>query len=153
MDVYRESDFYAQQSQLLGCILRTLAIMITGIMALGAVFGAVNTMYAAVASRSPEIAVLLTLGFQPRSVLASFLAESRADRAGGRGDRLPPRAADQRHRHQHHQLGQLQRDRLQLPDHAGPAAGGIMFALVMGLVGGFFPARRAAKVPVVQALR
>jgi len=50
--------------------------MITGIMALGAVFGAINTMYAAVAARSPEIAVLLTLEFHPSSVLASFLAES-----------------------------------------------------------------------------
>ena len=73
---YRESDFYTQQSQLLGRILEILAIMITSIMALGAIFGAINTMYAAVAARSPEIAVLLTLGFHPRSVLASFLAES-----------------------------------------------------------------------------
>src|SRR3990172_2097552 len=45
-------------------------------MAVGAVFGAVNTMYAAVAARTPEIAVLLTLGFHPRSVLTSFLVES-----------------------------------------------------------------------------
>ena len=45
-------------------------------MAVGAIFGAVNTMYAAVAGRTPEIAVLLTLGFHPRSVLASFLLES-----------------------------------------------------------------------------
>jgi putative ABC transport system permease protein len=50
--------------------------MITSIMGVGAVFGAVNTMYAAVSSRTPEIAVLLTLGFPPRSVMASFLAES-----------------------------------------------------------------------------
>jgi ABC-type lipoprotein release transport system permease subunit len=76
VDVHRESEFYAAQSQLLGSILQFLAIMITSIMALGAVFGAINTMYAAVAARSPEIAVLLTLGFHPRSVLASFLAES-----------------------------------------------------------------------------
>ncbi len=65
MDVHRESDFYAEQSQLLGRILQILAILITSIMAIGAVFGAVNTMYAAVASRAPEIAVLLTLGLPP----------------------------------------------------------------------------------------
>ena len=53
VDVHRESEFYAEQSELLGTILRLLAIMITGIMAVGAVFGAVNTMYAAVASRTP----------------------------------------------------------------------------------------------------
>src|SRR5256885_8671444 len=76
VDVHRESDFYVQQSQLLGRILRILAYLITSIMAIGAVFGAVNTMYAAVASRAPEIGVLLTLGFHPRSILASFLVES-----------------------------------------------------------------------------
>ena len=57
-------------------MLKVLAFGITSIMAVGAIFGAVNTMYAAVASRTPEIAVLLTLGFHPRSVLASFLVES-----------------------------------------------------------------------------
>ena len=49
---------------------------IAGVMAVGAVFGAINTMYAAVSSRAPEIAVLLTLGFKPRNVLSSFLAEA-----------------------------------------------------------------------------
>ena len=56
IDAHRESEFYASQSELLGNILRILAIMITSIMAVGAVFGAVNTMYAAVARarrRSP----------------------------------------------------------------------------------------------------
>jgi putative ABC transport system permease protein len=153
VDVYRESDFYAEQSKLLGSILQALAIMITGIMALGAVFGAINTMYAAVASRSPEIAVLLTLGFHPRSVLASFLAESALIAlAGG-------------------VIGAL----LALPINGivtsttnwasfseiafsfrvtpGLLLSGLIFAVVMGLIGGFFPARRAAKQPVVQALR
>ena len=127
--------------------------MITSIMALGAIFGAINTMYAAVAARSPEIAVLLTLGFHPRSVLASFLAESALIAlAGG-------------------VVGAL----LALPINGivtsttnwasfseiafsfrvtpGLLLSGMVFALVMGLVGGFFPARRAAKQPVVQALR
>ena len=76
VDAHREAEFYAQQSQLLGRILSFLAVMITGIMAVGAVFGAINTMYAAIASRAPEIGVLLTLGFKPGSVLLSFLAES-----------------------------------------------------------------------------
>jgi ABC-type lipoprotein release transport system permease subunit len=153
VDVYREAKFYAQQSDLLGSILQVLAIMITGIMALGAVFGAINTMYAAVASRSPEIAVLLTLGFRPRSVLASFLAESALIALVGGV------------------IGVL----IALPVNGmvtsttnwasfseiaftfritpGLLLSGIAFALVMGLVGGFFPARRAAKQPVVQALR
>ncbi len=79
VDVHRESEFYAQQSQLLGNILRILAILITSIMAVGAIFGAVNTMYAAVSSRMPEIAVLLTLGLQ-----AAERAGELPDRVGAR---------------------------------------------------------------------
>lgn len=151
--VHRESEFYAQQSQLLGNILRILAVLITSIMAVGAIFGAVNTMYAAVSSRMPEIAVLLTLGFKPRSVLASFLIESALIALIGGV------------------IGCL----LALPLNGlvtsttnwatfseiafafritpGLLLAGLVFAVVMGMLGGFFPARRASKVPVVQALR
>ncbi|HSG81662.1 MAG TPA: ABC transporter permease, partial [Gemmatimonadota bacterium] len=73
VSVYREYEFYARQSELLTQILNWAAVFVAGIMAVGAVFGAVNTMYAAVSARAPEIAVLLTLGFRPLSVLASFL--------------------------------------------------------------------------------
>ena len=153
VDVHRESTFYVEQSQLLGRILQILAILITSIMAIGAIFGAVNTMYAAVQSRTPEIAVLLTLGFHPRSVLASFLVESALIAAAGGV------------------IGAL----LALPINGivtsttnwasfseiafsfrvTPAllGAGLGFAVAMGIVGGFFPARRAAKLPVVQALR
>jgi ABC-type lipoprotein release transport system permease subunit len=153
LDLYRESAFYVQQSQLLDRILRILAMLITSIMAVGAVFGAVNTMYAAVASRGPEIGVLLTLGFRPRNVLASFLVES-AFIAG---------------------IGGLIGCVLALPVNGivtsttnwasfsevafsfrvtpGLLLAGVVFAVVMGVVGGFFPARRAAGQPVVQALR
>ena len=149
----RESTFYIGQSTLLTRILTFLAIMITGIMAVGAVFGAVNTMYAAVSSRTPEIAVLLTLGFAPRSVLASFLAESAAIAL----------------------LGGVIGGLLTLPINGivtsttnwnsfsevafafrvtpGLLLNGVIFAVVMGVVGGFFPAWRAARLQVVQALR
>ena len=153
IDAHRESEFYASQSELLGNILRFLAIMITAIMSVGAVFGAVNTMYAAVSSRTPEIAVLLTLGFHPRSVLASFLAESAVIAfVGG-------------------VLGCL----LALPINGVVTSttnwasfseiafafrvtpqlllAGLTFAVVMGVIGGFFPARRASRLPVIQALR
>jgi putative ABC transport system permease protein len=153
VDVYRESAFYAKQSELLGNILRILAIMITTIMAVGAIFGAVNTMYAAVQSRTPEIAVLLTLGFRPRSILASFLAESAVIAL----------------------IGGIVGCLLALPMNGIVTSttnwasfseiafsfritptlllAGVAFAVVMGLLGGFFPARRAAKMPVVQAIR
>jgi ABC-type lipoprotein release transport system permease subunit len=153
VDAHRESEFYASQSQILGNILRFLAIVITSIMAVGAIFGAVNTMYAAVSSRTPEIAVLLTLGFHPRSVLASFLAESAVIAL----------------------LGGVIGCLLALPINGVVTSttnwasfseiafafrvtpqlllSGIIFAVVMGVVGGFFPARRASKLPVIQALR
>jgi len=153
VDAHRESEFYANQSQLLGNILRFLALMITSIMAVGAVFGAVNTMYAAVSSRTPEIAVLLTLGFQPRSVMASFLAESAviAFFGGIIGCllALPINGVvtSTTNWASFSEIAFAFRVTPQL------LLAGIIFAVVMGLVGGFFPARRASKLPVIQALR
>src|SRR5207245_9005771 len=83
VDVHRESDFYVQQSQLLGRILRILAYLITSIMAIGAVSGAVNTMYAAVGSRAPAVAVLLTRGFHPRRIPAGLRVGSAIIAAAG----------------------------------------------------------------------
>ena len=153
VDAHLESKYYADQSRLLGAMLSFLAIMITSIMSVGAIFGAVNTMYASISSRTPEIAVLLTLGFKPRNVLLSFLAESAVIAfAGG-------------------VLGCL----IALPINGVVTsttnwssfsevafafrvtptllASGVLFAVVMGVVGGYFPARKASKMPVVQALR
>src|SRR5690606_31274526 len=76
VDVERASTFYAEQSALLTNVLRFIAIFVTAIMAFGAVFGAINTMDAMVAARGREIALLRTLGFRRRSIMASFLAEA-----------------------------------------------------------------------------
>lgn len=153
LDVIRESTFYEGQVGILGVMLRALAIGITSIMAVGAIFGAVNTMYAAVASRTPEIAVLLTLGFRPHHVMLSFLAESTLIATVGAI------------------LGAL----LALPVNGIVTSTtnwtsfseiafsfrvtpwlllwGVLFGVVMGVVGGFFPAWRASRRQVVQALR
>jgi putative ABC transport system permease protein len=153
VDAHRESEFYASQSELLGNILRFLGIMITSIMAVGAVFGAVNTMYAAVSSRTPEIAVLLTLGFHPRSVLASFLAESAliALIGGVIGCllALPINGVVTS------TTNWASFSEIAFAFRVTPMLllAGILFAVVMGVVGGFFPARRASRLPVVQALR
>jgi ABC-type lipoprotein release transport system permease subunit len=153
VDAHRESEFYASQSELLGRVLRILAIMITSIMAVGAVFGAVNTMYAAVSSRTPEIAVLLTLGFHPRSVLASFLAESAVIALVGGVIgcllALPINGVvtSTTNWSSFSEIAFAFRVTPQL------LLAGLLFAVVMGLVGGFFPARRASKLPVIQALR
>ncbi|HEY7683264.1 MAG TPA: FtsX-like permease family protein [Gemmatimonadales bacterium] len=153
VDVHRESQFYAEQSQVLGRILEILAIVITSIMAVGAVFGAVNTMYAAVASRAPEIAVLLTLGFHPRSVLASFVFESAliAVVGGVIGAllALPINGLVTS------TTNWASFSEIAFSFRVTPALllAGLVFAVVMGVLGGFFPAWRAARLPVVQALR
>lgn len=153
VDVHRERDFYVQQSALLDRILRILAMIITSIMAVGAIFGAVNTMYAAVASRAPEIAVLLTLGFRPRSVLTSFLIKSAVIAALGGVIgclvALPVNGivTSTTNWNSFSEIAFSFRitPRLLLD--------GLVFAVVMGVLGGFFPARRAAKMQVVEALR
>ena len=153
VDVHKESVFYAQQSQLLGNILRILAVLITSIMAVGAIFGAVNTMYAAVSSRMPEIAVLLTLGFKPRSVLASFLIESAliAFIGGVIGCliALPLNGLVTSTTN----WATFSEIAFAFRITPGLLLAGLVFAVVMGMLGGFFPARRASKVPVIQALR
>lgn len=148
-----EREYYRLQSQQLAGVIRALGLFLVVVMAAGAVFGALNTMYAAVGSRSREIATLLALGFPPRAVLASFLVESvLLCLIGG-------------------VLGCL----LALPVHGvstgttnwasfsevafefrispGILAIGMMASVVLGLVGGYFPARAAARRTVSEALR
>jgi ABC-type lipoprotein release transport system permease subunit len=153
VDAHQESEFYASQSMVLRNILNFLAIFITGIMAVGAVFGAVNTMYAAVASRTGEIAVLLTLGFAPRTVLASFLAEAAfLALAGGLLGCLValPINGIVTSTTNWSSFSQLAFQFLVTPR---ILVEGVIFSVVMGLLGGFFPARRASRLPVVQAIR
>ncbi len=153
VDAHGESEFYAQQSQLLGRIRSFLAVMITAIMAVGAVFGAINTMYAVIASRAPEIGVLLTLGFRPSSVLLSFLAESAfiAVIGGILGClfALPLNGIVTS------TTNWSSFSEIAFSFRVTPLLlfSGLAFAVVMGVVGGFFPALRAARLQVVQALR
>lgn len=152
-DAHRESEFYAAQSTVLRVILNFLAVFITSIMAIGAVFGAVNTMYAAVASRTGEIAVLLTLGFKPRTVLASFLTEAAfLALVGGLLGCLAalPINGIVTSTTNWSSFSMIAFSFLVTPR---ILLYGLLFSLVMGVLGGYFPARRAARMPVVQALR
>jgi putative ABC transport system permease protein len=154
VQVQRESEFYAKQSKGLTAILTTLAWFIGAIMSVGAVFGAVNTMYAAVASRTREIGTLRAIGFTPGSVLRSFVAESLviAGFGGVIGAILAFLVSNGR------STGTTNWDsfsELTFKVAVTPqiVLAGILFALVMGLIGGFFPARRAARLPVAEAVR
>ena len=153
VDAHRESDFYASQSIVLRTILNFLAIFITSIMAVGAVFGAVNTMYAAVASRTPEIAVLLTLGFRPRSIMASFLTEATfLALVGGLAGCLValPINGIVTSTTNWSSFSMIAFSFLVTPR---ILLEGVLFSIAMGVLGGFFPARRASRMPVVQAIR
>ena len=76
VQVRTERAWYAEQSQMMSNVIRGGGLFITLIMAVGAIFGSMNTMYAAVGQRTREIAVLMTLGFSPWSITISFLIES-----------------------------------------------------------------------------
>ena len=147
-----EKDYYASQTSS-GALLQTLGIFISIIMAVGSSFAAMNTMYAAVARRAREIGTLRVLGFSRGSILGSFLLESLLLSV----------------------LGGLLGCVLVLPLNnittgigsfvtfseisfnfrVSPEimAAGIAFALVMGTLGGLFPARSAAKKEILTALR
>jgi ABC-type antimicrobial peptide transport system permease subunit len=150
---YREREFYENQSVLLGTLLKFLAVFIAGVMAIGAVFGAINTMHASVASRAPEIGVLLTLGFTPRNVLASFLLESvlLAALGGAVGCALAlPINGLVTSTTNWNSFSEVA-----FAFRVGPRllVQGLLFGMVMGLIGGFLPARRAARQEVAEALR
>jgi len=153
VDAFRENQFYQNQSLMLSRLLTFVAIFIAGVMAIGAVFGAINTMYAAVSSRAPEIAVLLTLGFTPANVLSSFLLEAVmiAVLGGAVGClmTLPINGLVTSTTN----WSSFSEVAFAFRVTPGLMLAGLIFAAAMGVVGGFFPARRAAKQPVVTALR
>jgi putative ABC transport system permease protein len=153
VDVKRESDYYQSQSADLANVIRILGIFLVIVMAAGAIFGALNTMYAAVGARTREIGTMLALGFTPNSVMASFLIESvLLCFIGG-------------------VIGCF----LSLPIHGlstgttnwatfsevafkfritpGILGIGLLASIALGLIGGYFPARNAARRTVTDALR
>ena len=149
----RESDFYDEQSGMLGRVILPLGVFITIIMAVGAVFGAMNTMYAAVGSRTREIATLLVLGFSPFSILISFVFESvflaLVGGAIGCLIALPLNgiATSTTNFQSFSEVAFAFR--------VTPQAllSGMIFAAGMGLVGGFLPALRASRQTIASSLR
>jgi len=149
----RESEFFAEQAQFLGSTLEFIAFFVTIVMSIGAVFGAINTMDAMVAARAREIAVLQTLGFQRRSVLASFLVEALviALAGGVLGCLLAlPINGIQTSTVNWQSFGEVT-----FAFRISPKIllQGMIFAAVMGLIGGFLPARRAAKQGLAAGMR
>jgi putative ABC transport system permease protein len=154
VQVVRESDYYAEQSVMLSNLITTIGYLIAVLMGIGAVFGAINTMYNAVASRTREIATLRALGFGSLPVIASVIGESLALAAAGGliGGAIAYAAFNG---YQTATMNFQTFSQVAFAFAVTPAllTQGLIFALVMGLVGGFFPAIRAARLPIVSALR
>ncbi|MBI2834717.1 MAG: ABC transporter permease [Acidobacteria bacterium] len=152
--VLREADYYAEQSRLISRIIRTLGTAVAVLMGIGAVFGALNTMYSAVAARTREIATLRALGFGATPVVVSVLLESLllALIGGVAGGGI---AYVVFNGFQTATINWQTFSQVAFAFAVTPAllARGILYALVMGLIGGLFPAIRAARLPVVVALR
>jgi putative ABC transport system permease protein len=152
--VVREPDYYSQQSQVLQTVIRSVGFVIAGLMAVGAIFGAVNTMYTAVANRTREIATLRALGFGSSPVVVSVLFEAvLLSLVGGLiGGGLAWAGFDG---YQTTTMNWQSFSQVAFAFQVTPEllARGLAFAMIMGLVGGLFPAVRAARMPVVTALR
>ena len=150
----REPDYFAQQSQVMQSLIRTIGTGIAVLMGLGAIFGAVNTMYSAVAGRTREIATLRALGFGASPVVLSVLAEALllALIGGAIGGLLAWAAFDG---YQTATMNWQSFSQVAFAFKVTPALllQGMFYAAVMGLIGGLLPAWRAARLPVVTALR
>ena len=152
--VMREQDYYAEQSRVLQSIIRGIGVGIAALMGLGAIFGAVNTMYSAVSSRTREIATLRALGFGRLPVVLSILIEAvLLSVVGGiLGGGLAWIAFDG---FQTATMNFQSFSQVAFAFAVTPSLllQGLLYAILMGLLGGLFPAIRAARLPIVTALR
>ncbi len=152
--VEREEDYYVGQSQTVTAIITGIGTVIALLMGIGAVFGAINTMYTAVASRTREIATLRALGFSSTPVVVSVMAESVAlCIAGGVLGGLLAYVGF--NGYQTATLNWQTFSQVAFAFRVTPEllVQGVVWAVVMGFVGGIFPAVRAARLPVATALR
>jgi ABC-type antimicrobial peptide transport system permease subunit len=153
LEAKRETRFYADQSETLAKFIGILGTSISAIFSIGAVIGAMITMYASVASRTAEIGTLRALGFPRRAILVAFLVEALA--LGLAGGALGLVAASFMQAFtisttNFQTFAELAFSFTLTPQIAAASLG---FALAMGFAGGFLPAVRAARLSIVDALR
>jgi putative ABC transport system permease protein len=153
VDVQREPEYYAAQSRDLTRTINIVGNSVAIIMAIGAMFGALNSMYTAVAARSVEIATLRAIGFGGLPVLLSVMIEALALSLLG-GILGASLAWFIFNGHSVSTLGAaFAQVVFQLTVTRALIVTGIVWACLIGLLGGFFPALRAARLPVAEALR
>ena len=150
----RQVDFLAEQSTMLTSFIKGFGVFIAGLMALGALFGALNTMYSAVAARTREIATLRALGFGSSPIILSVVLESLVLSllGGAVGATAAYLAFDgfQAATINWQTFSQVAFAFAVTPE---LLVGAILWAVTIGLIGGLFPAIRAARLPVASGLR
>jgi putative ABC transport system permease protein len=154
INVLREPEYYAKQSRALATLIDVLGYMVASFMAVGAMFGALNCMYSAVASRQVEIATLRAIGFGAVPVVVSVLLEGvvLALLGGAIGAMLAYVYCNGATLStlNFNTFSQVAFD---FRVTTGLIVQGLLWALGIGVIGGLFPAIRAARMPVVTALR
>ena len=152
--VVRQTDYFADQSRTVYQLITGLGTLIASLMALGAIFGALNTMYSAVAARTRELATLRALGFGSGAVVLSVMAESLALAVlGGLLGAGVAYGAFDGFRAATMNWQSFSQVAFAFTVTPRLLVQGIAYAAGIGLVGGLFPALRAARLPVAHALR
>ncbi|MCU0561466.1 MAG: ABC transporter permease [Desulfobacterales bacterium] len=152
-ELKREVDYYREQSELTAKFLRALGTALTLIFSIGAVVGAMITMYAAVANRTAEIGTLRAVGFRRAAILSAFLVESLLLGAAGGAGGLLLASLLQFFTVSTTNFQTFSELAFQFRLSPGIVLEGMLFALLMGLAGGLLPAFRAARMNIVAALR
>jgi ABC-type lipoprotein release transport system permease subunit len=153
VQVKREKEYYAEQSRMLADFIRVLGIFVTVIFSLGAMIGAMITMYAAVANRTTEIGTLRAMGFPRRNILLAFLAESVLLSLLGGGAGLSLASLLQAATFSTTNFTSFSELAFRFALSPAIIAESLIFSVMMGLGGGFLPAVRAARQDIVRSLR
>jgi putative ABC transport system permease protein len=154
VDGMRESDYYADQSQSLATLITTAGVFIAVLMGVGAMFAAVSTMYAAVVSRTREIATLRAIGFARAALVCSVLAEAAAlASAGGAIGALTAWVLFDGYAVATLNFQSMNQVAFAFAVTPPLIAEGMTYAVGLGVIGALWPAWRAARLPIVTGLR
>ncbi|MGH8606973.1 MAG: ABC transporter permease [Gammaproteobacteria bacterium] len=153
IEAKRETQFYLEQSEVMANFLNILGLTLSVIFSIGAVIGAMITMYAAVASRTSEIGTLRALGFRRRSILIAFLVESLVLALIGGGVGLGLASCMQFISISTMNWQSFSELAFRFSLTPAIALQSLIFALFMGFLGGFLPAVKAARMGITEALR
>ena len=153
VEAKRETQFYADQSRVMALFIRYLGVTLSVIFSLGAIIGAMITMYAAVANRVGEVGTLRAIGFSRKAVMLAFLIEALLLALVGGVAGLLLASGMQFFTISTMNFQTFSELAFSFTLTPGIVINALIFSLIMGLLGGFLPAARAARLNIVDALR